>query len=48
MVATSVVAALALYQVALMAVGYGWLRLPFLAPGRPPAPTAPPATRSWG
>lgn len=32
-VATSVVAALALYQVLLMAVGYGRLRVPFLAAG---------------
>jgi hypothetical protein len=32
-VLASVVATLALYQVTLMAVGYGKLRLPFLAPG---------------
>jgi hypothetical protein len=32
-VLASVVAALAIYQVTLMAVGYGKLRLPFLAPG---------------
>lgn len=31
-VLASVVTALALYQVLLMAVGYGWLRLPFLQP----------------
>ena len=29
---TSVVTALAAYQVLLMSVGYGWVRLPFLAP----------------
>jgi hypothetical protein len=29
---TSIVTALATYQVLLMAVGYGWIRLPFLAP----------------
>ena len=31
-VLTSVVAALALYQVMLMAVGYGWVKLPFFKP----------------
>lgn len=31
-VLTSVVTALAAYQVLLMAVGYGWVRVPFLAP----------------
>lgn len=29
---TSIVTALAVYQVLLMAVGYGWVRVPFLAP----------------
>jgi hypothetical protein len=37
-VLASVVAGLAVYQVALMAVGYGKVRLPFLGPG--PASTA--------
>ena len=36
-VLTSIVTALALYQVFLMAVGYGKLKLPFLAPR--PLPT---------
>ena len=37
-VLASVVAALAIYQVLLMAVGYGKLRLPFLASSRRPRP----------